>query len=638
MAIPFNTNTRIPSVQGGQQIIPTPTVPTPQNNIYIFGNRRNPTSTETDGLPILTPAAGFPRYNYYECNQLPTEFLNSPIAMLSYFSSCGFTVEYGYSDTITLVDASAVDITTLAAEEQVIVYYASSADLIAPMVGSVVTGTFDDTTATVTGTLVSAEVGTFTVGSDVYDSRLILQSTDFADVDAGDTIEVSFVNADILVPDANLTEPFIMNLYQAIQASLIPLNVNSTVATPNVFFGILPNSSQSGLFGPTSSAVTLSVPSDADATTLVFDIPSNNVSLIPLKAWGNSTITQATSNATGTIKSAQINGNILIVTLENVTGTFNTTNVCTLDLDSGVTIFDSQKSVFANRKISLAHLALPYAITSSTGITTTYKAAFDYIAALNLPQTSQDGQAVAQIVFGNLTAPLQTASSGSLPTNVNNYQYEPVWYPYQPVTGELPLSAGQLTAAYAMVVGSNVTPLNPQAGVVINGLPAATDATKHVSVAIGGVADAVMKLGWNVIAVNSNNQAYVINPITGQTTLPGLPTPDNEFFAEYVWQTVDYLRKGVNNICLNIGLGQVRQSGAVLANLKQQILSFMLTMQTDGMLKNVLANQSLITITQNPVNPLGVDVKIPTQIIPGLLNIYYTIDIYSSTVTLQTAA
>ncbi len=637
MASPFVINTRIPSVQGSQNIQSTPQIPTPQNNIFIYGNQLTKTYSPDYGTPVLSPDVGFPLYEFYKTYQLPSQFNNDPFGMLSYFQSCGFSVGYGYSASETLLNASAVDITTLADDDQVIVYYLNSANLVAPLVGTQVSGTFNDTTAPATGTFVSAAVGSVTYSSVVYDSYIILESSDFADVDAGDSITISFSDASLLTPDPTKTDPFLMNMYQAIQASLIPLNVNSTVATPAVYFSLLPQSGVSGYFEPTASSKTLSIPSARTSTTITLALSSLNVNLVPLSALGNTTITQATSLAEGTVVSAVVNGTSLVVTLSNITGTFNTTNICTLHLDATKTIFTFQQALFSTLKISLAQIPLIYPVESNTDISTTYAPIFTYVAALNLPQTSQDGQAVCQVVFANIDIPVNLATS-TLASNTNNYQFEPVYYPYAPVIGELPLTAGQVACAYAMVVGSNVAPLNPQGGVIINGLPVATDKNKYISTQIGGVADQVMKLGWNTIAVNNNSQAYVVNPLTGQITLPNTSTPDTEFFYEYVWQTVDYLRKGVTNICQAIGLGQVRQTAPVKATLKANIISFMLGMQSQGMLLNVIQNQAFITIIQDPANPLGVDIGIPTQIVPGLEQIYYTINIFSSTVTLQTTA
>jgi len=589
------------------------------------------------GLPILKPQSGFPMYQYYNCYQLPTQYLNDAAGTLEYFVSCGFTVQTGYSATETLLGSAHVDTTTLASQSKVIVYFTSSASLIQPLVGAGISGTFNDTTASITGAFISATVATTVISSVTYDSYIILQSNGFASVAAADVLQISFVNSNLLVPDANYTEPFIMNIYQGIAASLIPLNQNSTVATPNVYFSFLPNATDSGLFGPTSNALTLTVPTVVSGSVVTFAIPSLNVAYIPLSALGNTTITQATSLAVGTVVSAVVNGGVLNVTLSNVTGTFNTTNLCTLQLDALQTIFTFQQKLFAYKKISLQQFSLPYQINTNTDITTTYKPAFDYVATLNLPAATQNGQGVCFICFANLTIPVNTAVM-SLPSNVNNYQFEPIYYPYNPSIGELPCSAGQLSAAFAMVIGSNVSPLNPQGGVIINGLPTSANNNTYIDVSISGPADSILQIGWNVIAVNNNTQAYVINPITGQITFPGLPTPDRENYPIYVWQTVDYLKLGLYLICSTIGLGQVRQNTTILTKLKSNIIAFMLTMQNAGMLLNVIQNQAFVTIVQDPNNPLGVDIVIPMQIIPGLENIFYTINIFSSTVNLQQAA
>lgn len=640
MASPFVKTTTIPSIQGYQQIKQAPQTVTPQNNIFLYGNRRNPTSSETTGLPILQPNVGYPFYEYYKTYQLPSQYVNDGLALLSYFQSCGFSVGYGYSASQTFYGSNTttyVDDTTLASLDQSIVYYKNASSLVAPLVGAQVSGTFEDDTAPATGIFISAEIGTFNVNSDTYDSKIILQSVDFADINNADVITISFTDASILTPDPAQTEPFLMNLYQAALAANIPQNENSTTSAPNVYFAFLPNTAKSGYFGPTASAQTLSVPTAQTATTITFAIPSSNVNLIPLSALGNTTITQAVSLAEGTIVSAQVNGTILIVTLSNITGTFDTTNVCTLHLDATQTIFTFQQKLFANNKISLAQFPMIYPVLSNTDITTTYATAFQYLTAINLPQTSQDGQSVAQIVFGNITI-AENLATLTLASNVDNWYYEPVYYPYVPAIGDLPLTTGQLTSAYCMVVGSNVSPLNPQGGVIINGLPVLANKDYYINVQINGIADQVQKLGWNVIAVNNNQQPYVVNPRTGQTTIPGTSVPDTEFYLEYVPQTVDLLKKNVIVICQASGVGQVRQTPKVLSKLKSDIISVMLDMENDGMLLNVEQNEAYVTIIQDPDNPLGIDINIPTQIVPGLEQVYFTINIFSSTTDLTTAA
>lgn len=631
----FNTNTLIPSVQGSQQIQVSPTLPTPQNNIFIFGNRRPATPAETGGLPILKPQNGYPLYEYYQTYKLPTQYLNDPTGMLAYFTACGFTVNYGYSATVTLNNVAAVDVTTNAAQNQAILYYTNSAQSVQPLVGKTINGVFTDVTQpTITGDFVSAQVGSFTYLSNTYDSKVIISSSQFATIAVNDQIRIGFINNQNLIPDANRTEPFIMNLYQAIQAALIPINANSTVATPNVYFAILPDSAKSGLFGPTSSTLALTVPTDVSTDTVTFAIPSSNVAYIPFSPLGNTSITQATTAATGIVMSSVVNGGELIVTLGNVSGTFNTTDICSLKLDPTQTVMQFQLIEFASQKISLQQFALPYQVTTSTDITTTYAPAFEYVAQLNTPVYSNNGQGLCFIAFVNISI-LPNLATMNLPSNTNNYQYEPIYYPYFPAIGDLPLSAGQVAAASAMVFGSNVFPLNPQGGVIINGLPVTASKSSYLPDAIDGIGDQVMQLGWNAVTVNGQSQAYVINPITGQITYPGLPTPAPQFRYLYVWQSVDYLKLVTNTNCQSLGLGQVRQTPTILSKLKSDEISDMLDMQTAGILQNVQENESLITITQNASNPTFIDFAIPASIVPGLEGINYMINIISAPATTQ---
>ena len=126
----FNLNTRIPSIQGTQTFTQTAGLPNPQNNIYIFGNRISPgslTPPTSTPKPVI-PNAGFPNYEYYNCYQLPTQYLNDALGMLSYFENCGFSVGYGIDGTIVLNNLNAVDITSLAASQQAILYYTASSN------------------------------------------------------------------------------------------------------------------------------------------------------------------------------------------------------------------------------------------------------------------------------------------------------------------------------------------------------------------------------------------------------------------------------------------------------------------------------------------------------------------------------
>ncbi len=625
----FVKTTTIPGVQSTQAIMGPGSFGVSQNNIFIFGNRRDILSAEST-LPIPVPSAGYPFYQMYETYQLPELYTFDGNALVSYFDKCGFSVGWGHSAEQTILGVSAVDVTTLASDTQAIVYYSSSSDLVSPMVGSSVVGTFNDTTSSVTGTIVSAETGEFTIGSSTYDSYIILESVDFASITIGDSISFSFTDYSIAAPNPAETEPFIMNLYHAANSANVPdgsSNPNRTLSTPKVYFSILPDAANSGVFGPTGSTINLNGPTSVSGEVLAFSSSIDNAYLIPLSEVGSSTITQ--SSATGTIESSEINGDTIFVTLKDVTGTFVNTTACTMDLDAGKTIGSFQQELFATLNISLQQLAIPYEISSSSQITTTYKVIFDHVIALNEAKYSVNGQAICQAVFARIGIS-DVEAFNTLPTNVNSWMYEPVFYNYRPSVSDIIISAGNVASAYAMVIGSNVYPINPQAGIILNSLPVVS--TKPTSVRVGGYADMIQKLGWNVIAVNTNKKPYVIAPRTGQTTIPGTPTPDSEFYPEYLWQTIDYCRLSAIMYLQSLGLGQIRQTPSVMKRIKGDLYSIMSNISTAGLVKPLESSQ--IIVVQDETNPLGIDVTISMQVTPGLYFAFVTFNVFSSLVTI----
>ena len=302
-------------------------------------------------------------------------------------------------------------------------------------------------------------------------------------------------------------------------------------------------------------------------------------------------------------------------------------------LDASQTLGVSQSEVFAAQNISLQQLAIPYEISTNAMITTTYKTIFDYVTQLNLPQYSVNGQAICQAVFARIGIS-DVSAFNTLPTNVDSWMYEPVFYNYIPGVSDITLTAAMVSAAYAMVVGSNIYPLNPQGGIVVNALPVKST-EKSTSVMVGSYADSIQKLGWNVISVNTNLQPYIIAPRTGQTTLPGTPTPDTEFYPEYLWQTIDYCRLTAIQYLQSLGLSQIRQTPSKMKQIKGSLYSIFSDISLAGLIMPIDSSQ--IVVVQDETNPLGIDVTVSIQVVPGLYFAYVTFNVFSSLVTITTS-
>ena len=488
-------------------------------------------------------------------------------------------------------------------------------------------------TATATGVAL-----TYTGPTLEADTQVVLNSANYTGLQIGQNLALSFIKQSSS-PDVNNTEPFVMNLWQSAMAmqSLSEMNTNATVGAPGVYFSILPDAADTNFFGPSGAAMAMNVAPTAVTTsgnlvTISIPLTANYASFVPSMTLGSSTITQAVSSASGVIFQSSINGSSLQIQLQNVTGTFNTSNLLTLTLDNTVTIMNLQGQYFATSQLSLRTLPCIYQINSNADIATTYSALFTYGVNLNQPITANTGQGNCSVVFGNQTIPANLAPT-QLPNAVNNQYYEPVYWPLVQRAGVPTQTVAQTMCAMATVLASNIYPFNPLNDIILAGFNNSSFPQDWIDLTAGGVADQVINLGYNLIATNATGQQYLFMGRSGQTTINNVP--DNEFYPSYVLDTKDYIRKAEILICRNNGVGQVRQTDETLQGIDLDIVTLMNQMSDDGILSNVKTNNNLIRVTRSPNNALGVSLYTPIQQTPGFLYAYGEIVNYSIEFTLS---
>ena len=468
------------------------------------------------------------------------------------------------------------------------------------------------------------------------DTQIVLNSTSYTGLQIGENLTLNFVQQSS-IPDVNNTEPFIMNLWQSatVVQDLKSMNQNATVGAPGIYFSILPDFASTNYFQPTGDAMALTVAPTVVAVsspyvTLTIPATAEYASFIPTMTFGATTITQATTNASGVIFQSVLNGNTILVELMNVTGTFNTTNLLTLTLDSSQTIMSLQKSYFTKYQLSCRTVPCIYEINSNTDIATTYGALFTYIVGQNSPLTVNNGQANCSIVFGNQTIPSLLAPT-ELPNAINNQYYEPVYFPYVKRPGVPQQTVAQTMCAMATVMASNIYPFNPLNDIYLDGFVNSPLPQDWIDMSVGGVGDQIINLGWNLISTNTQGQQYLFLGRAGQTTVNNVP--DNEFYHSYVLDTKNYITLAMRLIALNNGVGQVRQTDTTLNAINLAIVSLNNQMsdtpQGDGILANVATNNNLVKVARSVNNPLGVTMYNPVQQVPGFLFAYGTIINYS---------
>ena len=637
----FNTNTLVGRVQINDSVdIPGTPTPALQNSIFVYGNRRPLAQGETS-LPVPVPLAGSPSYDYYQTYKLEDNLTTDPNGILAWFKACGYEINYGYSNTITLNNIIAFSPDPVGTNNKVTIYFSGQYYNLAFLANSYVTGTFKIASPSITGDIVSIDVGIYLVNNVVADTKIVLHATSFTGLATGLNVTLDFVKQ-MSIPDLNKTEPFIMNLWQGAQAmqAMNQINPNATVGAPAVYFAILPDSASTNYFAPTGTTMDLgvnptstTVNADTTVTIVIPTTGANYLSFLPRMTLGNSKIVQGSAN--GVIFSSMLNGNTIEIILTSVTGTFSTSAHVELVLDNTADIFSLNRTYISRYDISVRNIPCIYPILSNADIET-YQDVFDYGLSLNNSITASWGQGNCGVTFGNMVTPPNLALT-NLPTNINNQFYNPVWNYVVVRPGVIPRTNAQTMCAMSFLFGANIYNFNPFNDIYISGFDNSPYASDQVDMSVGGVGDLVAQAGWNVVANNAQGQQYLLIGRNGRTTINNIT--DNEFYPTYVLDTKDYIRRQFYLICKRVGIGQVRITPDTITAIRQltyNLYNFMGSIP-NPVLANVPALLNKIVIRQSNVDPLGIYAFLPIQQTPAFLRVYTDIINYSIELDITTA-
>jgi hypothetical protein len=589
----------------------TGTVPAPQLSVLVSSQRGTPTS---DTLGVLD----IPLYRPF---QIPARYLASPSQLLSYLDTLGATINTGISNTINLAapdSASVVGSTTVLTWDSEPIGWSNIS-------GISLTGTVSQTQAgptTATGTVLSVSLSGYT----------ITLSSVTGTFNNTDVVSIAYVNNSVSLPDGRNTEKFVMDLYYAVSAMQLQNTLNLTFGTPNLSVTLV--SDRDSAFAPNPASVSIGIPDtvtvNGDGTvSLFYNTQPSNWIYVPNTALGTTAFNQATSLATGVLiqqlsPEYTPTGTGFGILVGNVTGTFNTTNAVSMVLDDTQSVFD----LLGNNYYKF--VSVNPQIATNTDYNTTYLEFQEYINSTNAQQAADVG------IFGTLGVFAATSVNFSNYTSLvqpNNKNFVPVLYYYPNRIGDVYLQAGQVAAATAAWMACNLPPYNPMDGIVVPGLPVSADASTYIDVGTSSTAEQVLQWGWNPIAVNSSGQAYMVEPITSQITIPGSSIQDQEFYDVATWQVVDECKYRLNAAVKSPQFLNTRITPLLEKQLENAAFATLKQMEIEGMLINVDQWKSAIIVQLDDVNPHAVDINVTIQIAPAYTQTIIDINLVSALIT-----
>lgn len=562
-------------------------------------------------------------FDLYKPFVIPGQYLSSGLSALNYLKSQGATVNLGISNSINLVAPNTV---TVSGSQVTLTWTAEPIGWTDLLAGSI-SGTVLQKTSLATGTILTISRSAFS----------IVLTNITGTFNTTNIITVTYVNNSVAIPDGKQTEIFALDVYYAVQAMRLTNTLNLTFGTPSLSISIV--SDQDATYNPTATPFSLGVPDfvviNPDTTVSLFwnTAPANWI-YVPQTALGASTMTQATSLATGTIveqlpatysPSAEGVG----ILLTNVTGTFNTTDAISMTLDDTVSVF----SFLGDNYYKFVQTT--YEIDDNTDFNTTYAEFKNYINSVNAMQSSSDSQfgtfgviAVSSVPYSNYTSTAQP--------NSNQFVYTNYYYPNR--IGDIYIQAGQVAASLAGALACNLVPYNPMFSVNLNGLPVSGDNTTYLNTTLpGGQAEQLLEWGQTPIAVNqSTGVAYIVNPVTTEITIPNSDVIDQEFYDLGTWQVVNELKLRAYAAVQSPQFLNTRITPKLLQELNNAIYTMLKQAEFETMIFNVDALKQFITVVLDPVNPHAVDISFEIQISPAFTGTTININIVSALIPAPT--
>lgn len=609
---------KTPYVTVQDQIVATNGLTNASNNINAISQRGIVNSSTV--LADLTPLNGYSKISLYEPFLLPA--FGSGSDCLAYLVSSGFSVGFGTTGVLNL--PVALSATTTSTNVYLITYTGipSGFNL---LVNNSITGAA--TQGSNTGVVVSATINTS------GNAQLIISSSSTFTTAA---IIINYVNRSVTTPDPAQTEIVAMTLW-TLFSELNYVGSQLTVASstfPQVYLTLM-GQHDTG-YSPNTTAISLPVPdyvtSYSSGTTWILSYSSipANWGLLPDDQLGSSTVTQATSLATGIfyqkalgnyVGSATPNA-VCYVILNNATGTFVTTTGDTISI-----VLDGTQTVATMIQGTYCPYWLGY--TEVTTANATYTSQFQTIIDTqnSISNVEQNSGGLTFGFLGNISQALTSASS----LQQLNDKYMSLTYFPQPVSvlSLVQNTSSQVSAFIVACVAMNASPFNPMNNIISATLTAPSNSSYWIQKGTQLSSETVLQVGWTPLYINSFGQVATVRIVNSEINLPGTTTPDTEFFPFSTWQIINSWNQTCVSICKQPQYTNKRKTTEIANSLLMAIINVALTYQTNGMFSNVNNLKSLFSVQDNPTAPDAWIVNTPIQVIPELSGIQINVSIYS---------
>lgn len=475
------------------KFVPGQNATDPAKTGFVFAGRKlnsnNQLILPTNGQTMPSPYIPFRLTSYKD-----------GASALTQLKQMGFQYQTGYNISQELTAPNLVDADPVTGLVNLV--YNSTTTGLESITGTITTGSVTQVSSGASATIRSLEI---TQTQTILTVALVTSSPDF-DTTGAVVITVTVATQ---APNPKLSDEVCVFVYWYFQK--YAASAKFTTA-PDLWVSTLITGSDTDV-NASSSPVALIAPTTvvvlADTSVnLTYAVTANNLGLLPTSNYGQSTVIQDTSDATGIFNGFRINNNLVTINVINVVGTFNTTNTISIQRDTSI------NGALLTGSVEIGGYAMCYPVANATQLNN-YPVFKSVITLKTQPSEVVNNQFNIKGYYG------------FVPSFVNQY---PITYYIQPDNADYVCSINlAVTTAYqypctnVMVVAqslftdqNNEAPFQSDSGVgAITNLPVSLNQYTFPSVP---VLEQLVSQGVTPIAIDNNVSYWYQRVCTLQTT------------------------------------------------------------------------------------------------------------------------
>jgi len=190
-----------------------------------------------------------------------------------------------------------------------------------------------------------------------------------------------------------------------------------------------------------------------------------------------------------------------------------------------------------------------------------------------------------------------------------------IWFPDASPT----VSLGEVAAAAAAKIASNVAPFNPLDDVSISQLPAPALDTDWITVGFGLESEVCLNQGWTPLKVKPNGEVAFVRTVTGRISADGTGTPVvTAYYDIQDFQVLYYWRKTLYTRFSQPDFKQRKASAEAAREIKSEAIRLASLFEDQQMFQAVAQLGKQFQVVRSSSDRHRFDVKTPVNVIPGL--------------------